>query len=202
MILLPTAYLGNIEYFKIFAANHDVIIDIHEHYNKQTYRNRCTIYGANGKLDLIIHIVKGKNQRKSIKETKIANSDNWQKIHWRSIESAYRTSPYFEFYEHEFNIFYNKKYNWLLDLNNELTDFILKKIYLNTRINFTTKYEQAVSVKDYRNYFNPKQNNNFKCQTYNQVFENKFGFIVNLSIIDLLFNKGPEVETYIKQTVI
>lgn len=201
-MLLPTNYLGNIEYFKLISLYPEVMIETCEYYTKQTYRNRCTIYGANGKLDLIIPIVKGKNQRKLIKDTKIANSDNWQKIHWRSIESAYRTSPYFEFYEHEFIVFYNKKYNWLLDINNEQTNFIINKININTKINFTSQYEHEVKMNDYRNYFNPKQKTDFTCKAYNQVFENKFGFIANLSIIDLLFNKGPEAEMYLKETTV
>ncbi len=197
MILLPTAYMGNIEYFKLIARYPEITIEIYEHYIKQSYRNRASIYGANGKLDLIVPVVKGKSQRKLVKDTQIANSDNWQKIHWRSIESAYRTSPYFEFYESEFMVFFQKRYHWLLDLNNELTKFILDKINLNVRINYTTAYITDTVFLDYRQSFDPRQESIFNGVPYNQVFQNKHGFLSNLSVIDLLFNLGPEAALYI-----
>jgi hypothetical protein len=197
MILLPTAYMGNIEYFKLIARYPEITIEIYEHYIKQSYRNRASIYGANGKLDLIVPVVKGKSQRKLVKDTQIANSDNWQKIHWRSIESAYRTSPYFEFYESEFMVFFQNRYHWLLDLNNELTKFILDKINLNVRINYTTAYITDTVFLDYRQSFDPRQESIFNGVPYNQVFQNKHGFLSNLSVIDLLFNLGPEAALYI-----
>lgn len=200
-VLLPTAYFGNIEYFSKLLQSDEILIERKEHFIKQTYRNRCEIYGANGKLDLIVPIKRGRTERTIIHKAEIDNTSNWQKLHWRSIESGYRRSPYFEYYEDRFQPFFETKYDLLIEMNLEITNFILKLLKENKNIQFTSEYEKTYSeLKDFRSSFEPKWREEFKHEKYVQVFENKFGFYSNLSILDLLFNCGPEGISLLKKT--
>jgi len=200
-IILPTTYFGNIEYFSKLIQTNEIYIEQHENFIKQTYRNRCEIFGANGKLDLIVPIKRGRNERTLINKAEIDNSTNWQKLHWRSIESGYRRSPYFEYYEDRIQPFYEKKYESLLDLNNEITIFVLSLFKIEKKLNFTSEYEKSYSDKiDLRSHFEPKIRANFAHEKYVQVFENKFNFISNLSILDVLFNLGPQGISLLKTT--
>lgn len=174
------------------------MIEQHENFVKQSYRNRCTIYGANGKLDLIIPIVKSKTERTKTKTAKIDYSSNWQKIHWRSIESAYRRSPYFEYYEEKLISFYEQKPELLFDYNLSLLQFYLKAFQIDKEIIFTEEYhEKYEDMDDLRNHFDPKKAPEFDHPHYFQCFETKHGFIKNLSILDLLFNCGPQGISYL-----
>lgn len=167
-----------------------------EYFVKQTYRSRCHIYGANGILKLSIPVAHS-GERTLIKDIKISNTYNWQKVHWKSIESAYRCSPFFEFYENDFVPYYlEKKFERLIDFNNELTILLLKLLKLEITIEPTSDYKKEMPEDfDFRNSVSPKmpfeQDKKFISQPYIQVFGNKHGFIPNLSIIDLLFNEGP-----------
>jgi len=200
-ILLPTAYFGNIEYFSKLIQNDEIIIEQFENFIKQTYRNRCEIYGANGKLDLIVPIKRSRNERTIIQKAEIDNSARWQTLHWRSIESGYRRSPYFEYYEDKMKILFEKKYDLLIDLNNEITLFILSLFKIDKKISFTSEYEKTYSdILDLRAQFDPKLRTDFSHEKYTQVFENKFEFIPNLSILDLLFNLGPQGISLLKKT--
>ena len=199
--LIPTTYFGNIEYFSKLLQADEIHIENHEHFIKQTYRNRCEIYGANGKLDLIVPIKRGRPERMMMNKAEIDNTSNWQKLHWRSIESGYRRSPFFEYYENRFQPFFEKKYDLLIDLNLEIIQFILKLLKENKNIQFTSEYEKSYpNIIDYRSSFMPKLREKFKHDKYVQVFENKFGFYTNLSILDLLFNCGPEGVYQLKKT--
>lgn len=194
--LLPTAYLAPIQYFSKLKKYSDCIIEHFEHLPKQTYRSRCEIYSPNGTLTLSIPIVK-RNQRQVMKDVKIANDYDWQKLHWRSLEACYRSSPFFEFYEDDFYPFYhNKKFDYLIDLNEAVQQEIIKLLKLKTSYRFSTEYLKTYdNTDDYRNSISPKKVSNvdvdFIPPVYMQVFENKLGFIPNLSIVDLLFNQGP-----------
>ena len=189
-LLFSTAYLPSASYILQAIKAGSITIEAHEHFVKQSYRSRCSIYGPNGKQDLIIPIVHEKLYEIPIKEVKIANDSRWQKIHWRSIEAAYKNSPYFEFYEDSFRPFYEKKYDFLFDFNLELIHELFKAKRAKVEINFTDKYESKNdSFVDLRNHFLPKK----KFETpekYHQVFSDKHGFIERLSFVDLLFNKG------------
>jgi len=196
LTLLSTAYLPPIQYFSKLKKYKEVSIEYHEHFPKQTYRSRCHIYGANGILKLSVPIIHS-GERTSIKDINISYSDNWQKLHWKSIESAYRCSPYFEFYEREFAPFYSdKKFETLIDLNNGLTQLILRLLKIDARVTPTNEYFKEITDGiDLRNVISPKvpfnTDRDFVSQQYIQVFGNKHGFIPNLSVVDLLFNEGP-----------
>jgi len=172
------------------------MFDKHEHYVKQTYRNRCTIYGANGKLDLIIPVEKGRNGHQTMKDVKISYAQDWQRLHWKSMESAYRSSPYFEFYEHKFAPFYETKTNYLVDFNVKIQEILFALLDIDFFPVFTTSYETQ-GIHDFRSLADPLTKVEAGFNSYIQVFESRHGFIENLSILDLLFNCGPEAATFI-----
>jgi len=195
-MLLSTAYLPPVEYFQKIASTDKIIIEPHEHFVKQTYRNRCTIYGANGVLALSIPL-ENTHDKTTITQKKISYKQNWQKLHWRSIESAYRNSPYYIYYADELKVFYENEFELLIDYNTEQLKVLLKLLKIKTEIAFTEAFEKEVEP-DFRNTISPKtsmEEKNFK--PYTQVFSEKHGFKPNLSIIDLLFNKGPETKEFL-----
>jgi hypothetical protein len=195
-MLLSTAYLPPISYFRKLAMSETVFIEKHEHFVKQTYRNRCTIYGANGVQSLSIPLV-NTHEKTLITQKRIAYKENWQNQHWRSIESAYRGSPYFIYYEDALKQFYEKRYEFLFEYNTEILQTILKLLKLSTRIEFTKEYLTNID-NDYRNLINPKTvGHREDFPTYTQVFSQKHGFKPDLSIIDLIFNLGPEATQYL-----
>jgi len=193
--IIESQYLPPISYFAVLLKQPSIFIEQYENYQKGSYRNRCHIATANGILRLSIPLEKGKNNQTPIKEVKIYNADNWQIQHWRAIKSAYGKSPYFEFYADELCLFFEKKYDFLLDWNTDLLRFMTENIGLPVDIQLTDNYyKNDNSIMDYRNVISPKKENSnlFQDLHYGQVFEDKHGFIPNLSILDLLFCKGPE----------
>lgn len=182
------AYLPPVSYLQSCLAEGVITIDSHEHFVKQTYRNRCCIYGPNGKQNLVIPLQHENIFRTAIKNVKIANEEHWQINHWRSIESAYRNSPFFEYYEDQFRPFYEKKYDFLFDFNMELLEALFKWSKKKIEIRFTDEYKaELTDSSDYRQNFHPKKNVQI-IKPYHQVFADKHGFIPDLSAIDLLFN--------------
>ncbi|MFC2103877.1 WbqC family protein [Bacteroidota bacterium] len=201
--LLSTAYLAPIQYYTILLRYNEVLIEIFENFTKQTYRNRCRIYGANGELSISIPVKKLATKTK-IKDILIDYDTNWQKLHWKSIESAYRSSPFFEFYEDDLRIFYEKKYKFLIDFNIEIQNMILEQLDLQINLKFTPEYQSGLvsNYEDFRNEIHPKKINkdfNSELIKYTQVFSEKYGFLPNLSIIDLLFNEGPNAIEVLKR---
>jgi hypothetical protein len=202
-VLLSTAYLPPINYFARFFLYKNVLIEKHEHFVKQTCRNRCSIYGANGKLDLIIPLESGA-ERTGVTQKRIAYRDNWRNLHWRSLESAYRSSPYFEFFEQELSPFYKgEKFEFLFDFNTALMTRITELLRLQVNISYTESYQKEYAgIADGRILTQPKfSDKHFNAVPYYQVFENKHGFIPNLSIADLLFNEGLRAKAILQQSV-
>ncbi len=201
IILLSTAYMPPIEYFAALVHAKSVYIETHETYLKQSYRNRVEIYSANGKMDLSIPIHKINGNHTLTKDIEISYTDNWNKKHWKAIESAYNKSPYFLYYRDELEHFFINKYETLLNLNTELLQFLLKKLRISALIGFTEEFfaESPDNYIDLRWKIHPKQVSGIQFEPYWQVFDAKHGFISNLSIIDLLFNLGPDSRDYLNQ---
>lgn len=197
-IYLTTAYLPPVQFFTKLYTYDKIYIECFEHYVKQTYRNRCVILAANGPLSLTVPIVKPENIKCPIKEIRISDHGNWRHLHWNAISSAYMNSPYFEYYEDDFRPFYEKKFEFLVDYNEELIRLICKEIDLLVSLNNTNEYKQQLSLyeMDARESIYLKKgfqdDTSFSPKSYYQVFADRFGFIPNLSIVDLLFNMGPE----------
>ncbi|MCK9628171.1 MAG: WbqC family protein [Bacteroidales bacterium] len=195
---LSTAYLPPVAYIKVIAGKSVTFIEKFENYQKQSYRNRCYIYSANGPLPLIIPIVRGGDSR-SISQVRIDYSKEWQKQHWRAIFSAYNTSPFFDYYKDDIYPFYCSREPYLLDFNASILNAILELIGLDARPEFTSLYRETVGDLDLRDMIHPKREDESenKYGQYHQVFAHKYGFLKNLSIIDLLFNEGPNAITYL-----
>ena len=188
-----------------FAAfvQHDgpVQIEKFEHFPKQTYRNRAHIYSPNGLLGLSIPVVKGSKSHTKLKDVKISYEANWQKIHWKSLESGYRSSSFFEFYEDDIRPFYEQKTEFLFDYNEALMEFLFKSLKLEKNYDFTNSYEvYEEPVKDYRDNIHPKKTPLYSTDEYYQVFSTANGFIPDLSIVDLLFNHGNRAMEIIRKS--
>lgn len=204
-VLLVTSYWPNLHYF-FYVLNASIInIEQFDNYSKQSYRNRTQILSANGILNLSIPIKKNKS-KKVVKSIEISYKEDWQKNHWRAITSAYKNSPYFDFFEEDLKVFYSNKYNLLIDYNTDQLKFIVKVLKQKKNIQLTKQYERNPdSVIDLRTIIHPKHSYssdkliaNKLDQSYYQTFENKISFTPNLSILDLLFNKGLHTIDYLK----
>ncbi len=202
-ILMSTAYIPTIEYMAIMMEYRKVIIEKDETYPKQTYRNRCKILSANGILDLSIPVNKAQGNNTKTKDITIINPSKWFINHWRAIISAYSGSPFFLYYKDDLEGFFMGKYDNLLKFNTELTKELLKLIRIDCEIEYSESFStprQENSLPDVRYSITPKIEVNPKYFTeYIQVFSNKFNFSPGLSIIDLLFNLGPETKDYLYQ---
>lgn len=199
-IFLSTAYLAPIQYYTKLVKYKEIWIELNENFIKQTYRNRCQIYGANGVISISIPVKKA-SVKTNIKDLKIDYETNWQNQHWKSIESAYRSSPFFEYYEDDIIPFYQNKYKFLIDFNMEIQNVILEQLDLKPQLKFTQEFNHEVNL-DFRNKIHPKNKEldlDFKPVEYTQVFHEKYGFKSNLSIIDLLFNEGSNALELLKK---
>lgn len=196
---LSSAYLAPVEYYTKLKNYDQVFIEQHDHYIKQTYRNRCTIAAPDGELALSIPTVKPSTAKCAMKDIRISDHGNWRRLHWNAIESAYNGTPFFEYYKDDFHPFYEHKYEFLADFNEELCQLICRLIDIEPQIQRTTEYKAdfAAHEVDFREAIHPKKefrltDPEFTPRPYYQVFEARHGFLPNLSIIDLLFNMGPE----------
>ncbi|RZL45751.1 MAG: hypothetical protein EOP00_16825 [Pedobacter sp.] len=199
LAIFPLFYLPPIGYFSALKENNfNFNIEKHEHFVKQTYRNRASIASPDGVLDLMIPVVKGSKFKTPIKDVKISYDAKWQRLHWLSLQTCYRSSAYFEYYEDGLAPFYEKKYEFLFDYNLELLNWLLKQMKQNQADNFTAEYNTDISAAlDYRSKFNKNAIHLGETKNYFQVFSDRNQFIPNLSIIDLLFNQGPQLKTYL-----
>lgn len=193
-------YFGTITQYVVMAKTTSVVFENEDNYQKQTYRNRTYIYGANGKLLLSIPIKHSRDKgRQLYKDVRIENDFPWQSLHWKSIETAYRTSPFFEYYEDEFIHLFEKPKKFLLDFNYECMQVVSTCIQLDTPYTKTSEYIKSPEEHiDLRALINAKKEKPYSLTSYIQVFTEKKGFIPNLSILDLLFNEGTNTLTYLE----
>jgi len=207
-IYLSTAYLAPIEYYCKLLQYEHVFIEQYDHYIKQTYRNRCTIAAPDGQLTLSVPIVKPDSPECPLKDIRISDHGNWRHLHWNALASTYNHTPYFEYYKDDFRPFYEKKYDFLIDFNDELCRLICSLIDLHPNIKRTIKYQTDINTSeadDFRERIHPKKDYlegdpDFKAKPYYQVFQERFDFLPNLSIVDLLFNLGPESLLLLQQS--
>ena len=181
---------------KTMVDSEQVCIEQWEHYSKMSFRNRCVIVGSNGPIHLSVPLKDGRQQRNRITEVKIDNTTNWQDQHWRSIESCYARAPYFEYFEMKFQPFYQQSYENLFDFNQTILKTLLSIFKSTTTLSVTESYSKEISeYKDLRNTFLPKNYATIPSSAiqYTQVFENKNGFLPNLSIIDYICCEGVKL---------
>lgn len=200
--LLSSAYLAPIQYFTKLIGYKEVLIESCESYLKQTYRNRTIILTANGPIQLSLPVTDGPSAKGPIRDIKLSYDHQWQQNHWRGISSAYNNSPFFEFYADDLApYFHGKRWTYLFDFNMDIQRTIFECLEIKKDLKFTEEYlpvgKVPETIDDFRHQINPKPlkqsiDPHFIPTTYTQVFHVKFGFVPNLSILDLMFNEGPE----------
>jgi len=201
-ILLNPTYFPSISHYVAMAQADSITFEIEDNFQKQTNRNRTYIYSPNGIQILNIPIKHSKEKHQKTKEVKLETSFDWQKQHFKSLEAAYRTSPFFEYFEDEISPIYTKKHTFLMDLNFETMEIVSKCLRMKFEFNKTTEYFHEVSdYQDFRILANGKKDTSI-FDNYTQVFGEKHGFINNLSILDLLFNEGRYALDYLKNQTI
>jgi hypothetical protein len=198
-IIVTTAYLPPASYMAEVLRTDEVVVEVIETYRKQTIRNHCAVYGPNGRQILSIPVVKVNGNHTRTKDIRISDHQPWQRTHWRSIETAYNNSPFFLYYQDLFAPFYEKRFRYLIDLNFEIFQVLLQILAIGRTVRLTEEFEKSPSIsKDLRTMpctKNPGHDLNYP--KYTQVFEFRHGFIPGLSIIDVIFNLGPEASIYL-----
>jgi hypothetical protein len=198
-IVLHPTYFPGISHCIGMAGAASITFEVCDNFQKQTYRNRTYIYGANGRLLLNIPVIHTQRDRKLYRDVKIANNNRWQDIHWKSIQSAYRASPFFEFYKDDLRPLFQLKAVYLMDFNFRCLEKICHCLEWNMEFEKTTEYQKVIKDKiDLRDLVNAKKEQEFHFSHYTQVFSGNHGFIGNLSILDLLFNEGPNTLHYLQ----
>lgn len=198
--LLHPTYFPNVATL-VTLVNQEVIWEVHDNYQKQTYRNRCHICTDQGKHVLTIPIkhVGGATGRQKYRDVRIENSYRWQQQHWRTLQTAYRTSAFFEFYEDDLAPIFHKKQEFLLDFNFETIHFLISNISLPVHSNKTSSYAtEFKDGNDFRILASAKKQPAFDHTPYFQVFDDRNGFVKNTSGLDLLFNEGTNALTYLQ----
>ncbi|WP_405607245.1 WbqC family protein [Polaribacter sp. Asnod1-A03] len=198
-LFIPT-YFGPISQYSEILKSDKVVFEMEDNFQKQSYRNRCYIYNSNGKQLLNIPVIdknKGNSQRKKTKDLLVDNGANWQDNHLKSLQTAYRTSPFYEFYEDDLLSIFSKKYTFLQDVNIDTYLFITDALQITTEYSKTKEYHVNSNETDFRELANIKHQPKKIVEKYIQMFDDKHGFIDNLSILDLIFMEGPNAISYL-----
>ena len=198
-ILLHPTYFPSISHYIAMAKADLVTFEMEDNFQKQTNRNRMYIYGTNGLQLLNIPVKQTNENHQKFKEVRIDNASGWQKNHWKSLESAYRTSPFFEYFEDDLRPLFEKKHEFIMDLNFETFEIINSCLGIAFDVEKTTEYHhEASNFEDFRALVNGKKDTT-QVEKYTQVFNEKHGFLNNLSILDLLFNEGRYAVDYLEK---
>ncbi len=200
-ILIHPTYFPSISHFAAMVQSENITFEVEDNFQKQTNRNRAYIYSPNGIQLLNIPVKHSKESHQKTKDIKIETDFDWQKQHFKSLEAGYRSSPFFEFFEDDIRPIFEKKYTFLLDLNFEVFDILSKCFRLKLDYTTTTEYFHEVdtnTITDFRGLVNGKKDLSV-FESYTQVFDDKHGFINNLSVLDLLFNEGKYAMDYLKK---
>ena len=196
-IIVSTAYFPPLGYVSALLKAGHAVIELHETYPKQTCRNHAGIYSPNGRQTLSVPVTKPEGNHSKTKDIRIAPGLSWQRTHWRSIEAAYSNSPFFLYYQDYFRPFFEKPYEFLADVNSEILETLLRLLQIPTSISFSESYiVSPPNLKDLRLSLTAKHAEAY-CPLYTQTFSEKHGFIPNLSVLDLIFNLGPESAEYL-----
>lgn len=196
--VLPIFYLPPVSWFAEFLKEeNEILLEQHENFPKQTYRSRCNIYGANGKLALILPI--HHNGKRAMKDLELSYAEDWQKLHWKSIKIAYQSSPYFEYYEDKLKQIFSVQPTSLIEFNLNALKIILQILKVEKDFSLTMEFEKTPDAVDLRERFSAKKESEYHLPEYYQTFSDKLGFIKDLSILDVVCNIGPESATYIKK---
>ena len=206
--LLQTTYFGPIQWYqKLYRYDH-CLIEQYDSFQKQTYRNRCVIATANGTQALTVpieHLPLTSHPSPLVKDLRISDHNQWRRVHWNALQSAYSESPFFEYYADDLRPFFEKKYVFLIDFNEDIRQKVCELIDFKPSVEYTKEFTSDISLQtsvifDFRDVINakhPKPDADFEAKEYWQVFQHKHGFQSNLSILDLLFNMGPESVFYL-----
>jgi hypothetical protein len=190
-ILIHPNYFPNIYQFIQIIKAKNILFEVSDNYQKQTFRNRTYIYGANGKLGLFIPVIHTHKNRELFKDVKISYESNWMDLHLKSLQSAYRSSPYFEYFEDDFIKLYSEKEKFLADFNIKCIKLISNLLDLDLDFKISSKYvEKTNDIIDLRDLSNARKEKKIETPKYIQVFESKHGYLNNLSILDLIFSEG------------
>lgn len=196
-LFLPT-YFSPISQFSQIIKFKEIVFEVEDNFQKQSYRNRCYTYGANGKQMLNIPIKKNNTiGKQKTKDTLVENSVKWQDQHFKSLKASYNCSPFFEFFEDDLQKIFNKKYTFLNDINLDTFLFFIDALQLEISYKKTTEYQQIDRENDFRLLGNVKQNTIKQMPKYIQMFDEKYGFLPNLSMLDLLFMEGPNAISFL-----
>ncbi len=199
-ILLHPSYFPSIEQMAAVAQAEEVVFEVEDNYQKQTYRNRTFIAHSNGKLLLNIPIKHTKTGiRKKTKEVVVENDFPWQEQHWKSLQSAYRTSPFFEYYEDDLKPLFTESVGNLMEHNFKIFDLLCELIGIEVEVSTTNSFEKNPEISDLRILVDAKRKSAFQPETYTQVHEANHPFLPNLSVLDLLFNEGPNALSYLER---
>jgi len=204
-LVFPLLHNGPIYYFALLALKKEVIFEQHDNYVKQSYRNRCNILGPNGKVTLTVPVKKIHGRKTPYREVLVDNEKPWKRIHWKSLTAAYAASPYFQYMIDDLRPCYEREIKYLIDLNTGLLNAVLKYLNLDLTFRFSESFSEIREDKDPRMLIHPKKNPEsedplFRIMEYHQVFSERHGFQPNLSILDLMFNMGPEATTLLLQS--
>ena len=198
-VLLSTTYFGPVQWYQKLYRSDEVQIERYESFLKQTYRNRCLIATTQGVQALTVPVEHHNSQL--IKDLRISDHGNWRHLHWNALQSAYGESPFFEYYQDDIRPFFEKRWTFLLDFNEEIREKMCELIDIRPKVSFSSEFSmECGEFTDYRNTITPKHpepDPDFSPKPYYQVYGQKHGFLPNLSVLDLLFNMGPESIFYL-----